>query len=166
MKSKQSIMSHPGVIQFKKKYKDINDTLYWIVEQAKASYPYAVENFNQQTPEQLFKTFRLITQYKSDPKDRELIQSLPTMLEDNWHGISGAGDCDCFVTGLIAMLWATGVYDIDIVLAGRNRRVPKHIYLYIYDNAGNRYVMDATEPFFNSERYYPFTQALPVPYPV
>ena len=150
-----------GNIIFKKKYGNINDTLYWIIEQAKASYPYAVENFTPSTPEQIFNTFRNLTEFHSDPKGVELIQSLPTLLTDNYHGISGAGDCDCFVTSLIALLWASGYTDISIVLTGRDKKTPKHIYLYVYVN-GTRYTMDATQAYYDSERHYPYKQEIPI----
>ena len=151
-----------GTIIFKKKYKNINDTLYWIIEQAKASYPYAVESFAQyDNPEQLFKVFKNLTHFRSDPKGTELIQSLPTLLENNWHGVAGGGDCDCFVTGLIALLWASGFHDMSIVLSGRTKGAPKHIYLYVYVN-GERYTMDATEAYFDSEREYPYVQEIPI----
>lgn len=149
-------------IQFKQKYKDINDTLYWLIEQAKVSIPYAAEKFESyDNPRDIFNTFKLVTTYKNDPPGVELIQSLPTLIEDNYHGIPGAGDCDCFATSLIALLWANGFNKINIVLASRTKKYPQHIYLtVIYKD--KEYILDATQPYYNSERHYPYKQYLPL----
>lgn len=149
------------MIQFTQKYKDINDTLYWLIEQSKAHLPYAMSLPSFDTPQELFETFKFWTKYENDPRDRELIQGLHTLLEENYHGWPGLGDCDCFTCGLISLCWANGFNDLYIVLAGRNPRTPSHIYLMI-DHDGESYVMDATEPYFDSERYYPFKQRLKI----
>ena len=40
--------------------------------------------------------------YQKDPESVELFQTYNTLFYDNWHGLPGAGDCDCFVIATLA----------------------------------------------------------------
>ena len=146
----------------KRNYKDINDTLRAIKTQIIDGIDYAVEECPRfQNPQQLYNWLMYRCKYKNDPKNIELLQTLPTLLEDNFHNSSGAGDCDCFSIGLITLMIAQGWDDINVVLAGRTRKSPVHIWVEVKWK-GNWYTMDLTNREFNKERFYPLTQRIPV----
>jgi hypothetical protein len=93
-----------------------------------------------------------------DPQGTELLQSMPSMFSSkNKHGIYGAGDCDCIVIAALACLEVKNFKKKGIVLAGRSRTTPVHIYNYV-----NGVPMDLTNEHFNKERKYAFRQWLPV----
>jgi predicted transglutaminase-like cysteine proteinase len=83
------------------------------------------------------------------------------LLNDNWHNIPGAGDCDCFTISTIALLISQGWKNIKIILVGRSEGAPVHIYTVIYWK-GKRKVLDLTNKKYNQERKYPLIQELPV----
>lgn len=142
-------------------YQDLNHALKLFRGQVSESIPYAINELPPlDTPEQIFNYLKLRTKYKKDPKGRELFQTLPTLLENNWHGITGHGDCDCFTIAALAVLLANGFKDCGIVLVGRNPLVPVHIYAYV-DYKGKREYLDLTNRVYNYERFYPFKQHIP-----
>lgn len=142
-------------------YKDLNHALKLFRRQVSESIPYAIESLPKfNTPEEAFNYLKLRTRYKKDPKGRELFQTLPTLLENNWHGITGHGDCDCFTIAALAVLIANGFNDCGIVLVGRNPLVPVHIYAYV-DIDGKREYFDLTNKVYNYERFYPYKQHIP-----
>jgi len=128
--------------------------------QAYDSLPYAADvcpQFN--SPEQLFNWLKMRIIFREDPEGIELLQTMPTMFEKNWHGIPGAGDCDCFVITSIACLKVNGFDDIQIVLSSGNKRMPSHIYMAVLD--GDRWkAFDLTNRYYGEERSYPFRQLL------
>jgi len=143
------------------KYRGINQTLEAIREQILDSYDYCAGNFSARTPEGLFKLIKANVTYHDDPKGVELLQSSQTLFEDNYHGVRGAGDCDCFTITALASLMVNGFTDNEIVLAGKSSRQPSHIYCRTWYN-GEWYVLDLTEPFFNKERNYKYRQTIRV----
>lgn len=146
----------------KQAYKDINDTVKHIKIQILDGMDYALFNCPSfKDPDQLFTWLKERITYKNDPKGTELLQTLPTLMEDNWHGIPGAGDCDCFTIAFTTLAIAQGWKDIKIVLVGRNDKTPVHIYNVIYWK-GRRTVCDLTNKVINKEREYPFYQEIPV----
>ena len=84
-----------------------------------------------------------------------------TLFKNNYWGISGAGDCDCFSILVLAMCVAHGWNKQEIILAGRSKLMPVHIWTVVYVD-GKRYSMDLTNAYCNVERNYKFTQVLPV----
>lgn len=150
------------VIEFKKKYTDINEVLYWIVEQALAGVPYCRDTFPHfDNPAEMYYYFNRRVTFHDDPQGIELIQSPYTLFEDNFFGIPGAGDCDCFVTLLLSACWANGWPYINILLYGRTKQRPSHISMCV--EIGDRlYYMDLTEKKFDVERPYPYRQKLPL----
>lgn len=149
-------------IELRKPYKNINEVLFYIVEQAKIGVNYcknSAPKFND--PQKLFNYYNHRVIYKNDPPNTELIQSAGTLFENNFHGIPGAGDCDCFATLLLSSLWANGMNENYIVLYGRSKRHPSHISIMTVFN-GNDFYLDLTEKKFNTERHYPFKQLIPV----
>lgn len=141
-------------------YPNLQEALLFFKAQVLDSVKYCFDNTPKfDTPEELFNYLKIRTTYKNDPKGRELFQSSQTLFDNNYHGIVGAGDCDCFTLTCLACCIANDWYKIGIVLAGRSSIKPSHIYQYI-DWKGTRYYMDLTNKIFNQTRYYPYTQEI------
>jgi len=140
-------------------YKDLNHSLRCLRGQVMDGIPYAQENIPPlNSPEKIFMWLKLRTKYKNDPKGTELFQTLPTLLDDNFHGRTGYGDCDCFTIAALTILLANGFTDCGIVLVGRNRSNAVHIYAWVVDDTGERKILDLTNRVYNYERTYPFKQ--------
>lgn len=148
-------------MQLREQYRDINHTLKMLIVQVYDSIPYAAEQCPRMNPEQIFNWLKLQTVFRNDPPGVELLQSYPTLMENNQHGIPGAGDCDCFTIAAIACLKVNGYDDIAIVLRGRNTETPVHIYPAVL-NGKKWQPFDLTEKFYGSERKYPYKQILPI----
>jgi len=146
-------------MKFKKKYKSLADTLKALQIQARESIPVCYEITDGiKDPEDLFYYLKSITTYKNDPAGIELIHSVHSLFEDNYHGIPGAGDCDCFTVLSLACLHCVTITPY-VVLAGNQKSNPTHIY-----SSGiwrkKYFTFDLTQKFFNSEREYKFRQIL------
>jgi hypothetical protein len=143
-------------------YTDINATMRGIRQQVIDSLEFCVNEMPRfDDPEQMFKALKNMVTYKNDPPGTELLQSVPTLFKNNYWGISGAGDCDCFSILVLAMCVAHGWNKQEIILAGRNKLMPVHIWTVVYVD-GKRYAMDLTNAYCNVERNYKFIQVLPV----
>ena len=143
-------------------YTDINATMRGIRIQVVDSLNFCVNEMPTfDNPEQMFKALRNMTTYKNDPPNVELIQSVETLFNQNYWGIRGAGDCDCFTVLVLAMCCAHGWNEQEIVLVGRSKLAPVHIWSTVKYN-GKRYSMDLTNAYFNIERKYKYIQRLPV----
>ena len=142
-------------------YKNLNDTLRHFKAQVIEGIPYAKKNLPEFTdPQQIFDYLKLRTKYKHDPKDTELFQTLPTLLENNYHGQSGLGDCDCFSIALCSILAANNFKNFGIVLVGRNRLTPVHIYCYVIDANNQKKYLDLTNKYYDQTRCYPYRQEI------
>ena len=75
--------------------------------------------------EQIFNHLKSHFVYKEDPKGIELLQSMPSLFQDNYWGIAGAGDCDCATITSCAVLLVNG-YKTGFSLYG-NGKQPTHI---------------------------------------
>jgi hypothetical protein len=75
--------------------------------------------------EQIFNHLKSVTHYKEDPSNVELLQSMPSLFEDNYWGTPGTGDCDCFTITSCAVLLVNG-YKTGFSLYG-NGKQPTHI---------------------------------------
>jgi hypothetical protein len=145
----------------KEKYSNINRVLEGIYIQTVESIPYCIKNFIYDDPEQMFKNLKLLTVYHKDPPRTELIQTVPTLFDNNYWGIPGAGDCDCFTVLTLAVCVANGWNNNEIILKGRSTKNPAHIYSStVFD--GKKYTLDLTNTYINIERKYPLTQYLKV----
>ncbi len=143
-------------------YKDINRTLRGLRTQVIDSLEYCVFNMPKfDNPVDMFNHLRLITTYRLDPKNVELIQTVPTLMESNYHGVSGAGDCDCFTVLTLAMCIANGWNDNFIILVGRTKVSPVHIYSAVKFK-GELITLDLTNAYANIERPYKYRQIIPV----
>jgi len=150
----------------KKKYKDLNETLRYLKVQVIESVPFAcaVIPGNVTTPEQFYSWMKKRLIYKNDPKNAELLQTMPTMLLGDFWGTPGLGDCDCFTISTLASAICLGWHNVYIALVGRERSHPVHIYTVIYRN-GKREVLDFTNKKYNQERdSYKYIQEIPVPW--
>jgi hypothetical protein len=139
-------------------YKSLKHTLGCLKDQVIDSIPY-VSDYIPDTiysPEDLFYFLRSITTYKNDPKGRELLQTLQTMMERN-----GYGDCDCFTIATLASNYYLRFGPQFVNLVGNERKGPSHIYSSVYDKKRNLVcAMDLTNPYYNTERKYAYIQTL------
>jgi hypothetical protein len=143
-------------------YTDINATMKGIRTQVIDSIEYAQNNLPRfKNPEQMFNVLKQMTTYRNDPPGVELLQSVGTLFENNYWGVSGAGDCDCFSILVLTCCLVNGWNNQEIILAGRSRLAPVHIWTRVKFK-GRWYDVDLTQPYINSVRPYKFTQALPV----
>ena len=143
------------------RYKNIKRTMTGVKVQILDSLDYT-DKFLPTIPKydivMLWKTLKPIVRYRNDPKDRELLQSVPTLFSNNFHGIPGAGDCDCF-TILTTTACIVLNFPCKICLVGRSHKEPVHIYNKIWD--GKYYVpFDMTNNQVGKERYYPIKQEI------
>lgn len=146
----------------KVEYRDINHTLQGLREQVIDSLEYCCNELPRfSNPTDLFNFCKSITVYENDPPEIELIQTVQTLLENNFHGVSGAGDCDCFTVLTLALCIASGMNDNYIVLVGRSKVAPVHIYSAVKFK-GKLYTLDLTNPYINVERPYKYRQFIPV----
>ncbi|MBW1841119.1 MAG: hypothetical protein JRI75_04935, partial [Deltaproteobacteria bacterium] len=110
-------------------YKDIHHTLEMLLHQAAESVPYCVENLPSfENPQDMWHFLKNATTYKLDPPGIEMIQTAHSLFHDNYHNITGAGDCDCFTVLTIAATIANSLGTPYIELRGNNKRQPSHIY--------------------------------------
>jgi hypothetical protein len=143
-------------------YTDINAVMKGIRTQVLDSFFYCKNEMPTfQDPEEMFNNLRNMITYKNDPPGIELLQSVPTLFEDNYHGISGAGDCDCFSILVLSMCAVHGWSDQEIILAGRTKLAPVHIWTRV-KHGGKWFDMDLTQTYFNTSRDYKYIQKLKV----
>lgn len=143
-------------------YTDINATMRGIRTQVIDSLDFCVNEMPTfRDPEEMFKALKNIVVYKNDPDGTELLQTVPTLLTNNYWGINGAGDCDCFSILVLSMCCVHNWNDQQIVLAGRSKLAPVHIWTRV--KWGKRwYEMDLTQPYFNTKRKYKYYQYIDV----
>ena len=118
-----------------KRYRSLRDTLQQLDIKIGESLPFAErwsrgQGLQGRTPEDLFYQLKAVTVYKNDPPGVELLQSMPSLFLDNYHGIPGAGDCDCFTITSCACLLAEG-YKTGYTLYGNGAHAT-HIAADVY----------------------------------
>jgi len=148
--------------QLKKRYKDLNEVLSYIRLQVEESIPFAAGYCPQSSdPVSLFHWMKPRLKYRKDPPGVELLQSFPTLMNNNYYGSPGTGDCDCFT---IAMIAACAVQNwpgsrIWIKLSGRNKLTAVHIWSGV-DYKGKEIALDLTNPIPTYERDYQYIQKI------
>ena len=141
-------------------YKDLDQTLKGIHTQVNDSLNYCAQNMPiYDNPRQMYYGLLSMVKYKNDPPGVELLQSVPTLFENNFWGYSGAGDCDCMSILVLSMCAVHKWHKQRIVLCGRNKIAPVHIFTQVYYN-GEWVTMDLTRRLFNSHKHYKFYQLL------
>lgn len=147
----------------KKKYTTLNDALKLFRLQVIESINFLNKNFEPEglSPEEIFNYLKKNTTYIKDPKGVELFQTYQTFFYKNFHRMPGAGDCDCFTIAALAELYFNNYRNIGIVLVGRSRIKPVHIYAYVKNGSEYNY-LDLTNKVFNFERNYPYRQHIPL----
>jgi len=139
-------------------YKSLAHTLKMIKRQALESIPYVRSNIPKgMDTKEIFDYLKERVTYKHDPKGIELVHTPKSLFEDNFHGKPGYGDCDDFTTLGIAALKASGIPEakIDVVLTGRKKYTPRHIYLAVDGTP-----FDLTNDQLGEERKYPYKQSI------
>lgn len=149
------------------KYRDLKQVLLALKAQTIASIPAAYSLGIKGTPEQIFYRLKSMVVYQNDPEGNELLQQTATLLNlngNNYHGIDGAGDCDCFTITALAVLRCAGYKNLFITLAGYGFSTPPvHIFANVYmANKNKIYTFDLTQDNFNTSRHYPYFQRLPI----
>jgi hypothetical protein len=149
-------------MQLREKYSTLDRVLWGIREQIIDSVEYVKNNFPPlNTPDEVFNYCKMISTYVPDPPDVELVQSVPTLLENNQNGVIGGGDCDDLTVLTIAACIANNLKPNYIFLCGRNKSNAVHIYSGVkYD--GKIYTLDLTNQFINMERPYQYCQILEI----
>lgn len=88
-----------------------------------------------QTPEDCFMWLKTKTRYEHDPAGVELLQSFQSLILDNFHGVPGAGDCDCLtIAGAAALQTRRRPANVKLIYAG-NGDNPTHIFLTVNEKA-------------------------------
>jgi hypothetical protein len=145
-------------------YPGLKKTLQYLLDQSIISIPYCAAIWGtNNTIRDIWTIGKQNLTYINDKSGVEQIQSVGTLFENNIHGKSGGGDCDCFSVFAVAMLLASGVdpSNIYIVLQGRKKDIPSHILIGVEQN-GEFIFLDFTQPHYNTIRSYNFYQILPI----
>lgn len=139
-------------------YVSLTHTLKLLKQQVIDSLPYMSDYIPSDisNPEDLFYFLKTITKYRNDPKNIELLQMVPTLMDRG-----GKGDCDCFTILTLASCIYLGFKPNYVNLVGRKRIAPTHIYSSVYDRSRNLVcAMDLTNASYNMERPYNYIQTL------
>jgi len=151
---------------FFREYDDLADTLIHLKRQVKDSLAYArsvLPAFD--SPEELFSYLKARVIYLSDPlhtdkEPIELLMTMQTMMKGTRTGKPGAGDCDDFTITSLASLKVSGFNDLYVILVGRKKSNPVHIYAGVKWN-GKLCAFDLTNSRFDYERVnYKYKQPL------
>lgn len=145
----------------KEKYTTLQRTLDGMQVQIQDSLSYA-RNFvpRGETPRSLFTLLKQHTTYRHDPPGVELLQSMPTLMHNNFYGIPGAGDCDCFTITAVACCVVENI-PVRIVIVGNTANTPTHVYCEVLD--GGRYVaFDLVNEFYGETKKYKYLYRIKV----
>jgi hypothetical protein len=142
-------------------YKNLQNTVDMIGLQVKNSIKFADQWLPQylEGPAELFWILKNNTAYVADPPGIELLQSMPSLFNDNYWGIPGAGDCDCFTIATIASCVARNI-PVRMVLVG-NGKQPSHVYAEVQDK-GTWIPFDLVAPMYGETKPYAKKQLLGV----
>lgn len=101
---------------------------------------------------EIFKTLKPLVKFKSDPPDNDTIQGISTLFSNakNIHGLSGLGDCDCFVSAVASIAIANKL-PFQYIIQGNDK--PSHIAIKVCND-----IVDLTNPTANYLRNYNFTK--------
>lgn len=141
-------------------YKDLDQTLKGIHTQVNDSLDYCAKYMPiYNNPKDMYYSLLPMIKYKNDPPGIELLQSVPTLFENNYWKQSGAGDCDCFSILVLSLVSVHKFGPQRIVLCGRSKLAPVHIFTQVYYNK-EWITLDLTRRLYNSHKPYKFYQFL------
>lgn len=136
-------------------YPNLNESLKYLRLQVIDSLKYCNQFKKLNSLKDVFDFCKSRFTYKSDPIGVEYFQTVQTLLKNN-----GLGDCDDATIFVLSILCVNNFDNFGIILAGRNKYRPTHIYCYAYEN-GKKFNLDLTNKNFNQIRNYPFKQFIP-----
>ena len=145
----------------KYRYKSLQDTLKQMSAQIAESVPYA-DHFvpRSTTTKELWTILKDNLVYKNDPPGIELLQSFPSLMEDNFWGVPGAGDCDCFTIAAASCAVARGI-PVRCVIVGNTSDAPSHIYCQMFED-GRWIDFDLVNSDYGYTKPYKYKQILNV----
>lgn len=150
-----------GGMVLKERYTNLARTMEAMQIQIEDSLDYARYFTPRGTsPRELFFLLKQHTVYRHDPPGVELLQSMPTLMENNYWGVRGAGDCDCFTIAAVACC-AVERIPVRICLVGNSTNSPTHVYAEVMD--GGRWVpFDLVAPFYGETKKYRYLHTIKV----
>jgi len=142
-------------------YKSLDHTLKAMAVQIADSLDYADKFLPVETSvDEIWRILKDNLIYKNDPPGVELLQSFPTLMEDNYWGTPGAGDCDCFTIAAISCAVVRG-FPSRAVVVGNVKEAPSHIYAELWD--GSKWVIfDLVNTTLGEAKSYKYVQRLKV----
>ena len=148
-------------MQLKEKYTTLQRTLDCMQLQIDESLSFA-RNFvpRGETPRSLFALLKAHTTYRHDPPGVELLQSMPTLMHNNFYGIPGAGDCDCFTITTVACCKVENI-PVRIVIVGNTEKNPTHVYAEVMDR-GRWVAFDLVNDFYGETKKYRYLSRIKV----
>jgi hypothetical protein len=148
-------------MQLREPYRDIRHTMRMFGRQVKDSLAYA-RNFipANADPKEIWYILKQHLTYKNDPPGVELLQSFPTMMENNYWGTPGAGDCDCFTIAAVSCAVVNHI-PVRIVIVGNHKDGPSHVYCEM-KYKGRWDVFDLVNPFYGETKAYRHRQVIDV----
>jgi transglutaminase-like putative cysteine protease len=90
----------------------------------------------------------------------ELLQRMESLFEDNYHGVSGAGDCDCFTIAAVACAVANDI-PVRICIVGNSPKGPSHVYCEMKEN-GKWVAFDLVNAFYGETKPYKYKKIIAV----
>lgn len=142
-------------------YKDIGHTIEMMGRQIEDSLGYAAGFApGEPDPKHLFFILKQNLVYHNDPEGIELLQSFPSMMENNYWGIPGAGDCDCFTIAAVACCIENGI-PVRIVIVGNSPAAPSHVYCEVLDQ-GKWIPFDLVNSQYGETRSYAYKKYIDV----
>jgi len=139
----------------KQKYRSLAHTIEMIGVQVRDSLDYAKSFVPRYTSiDELWRILKDNLVYKHDPPGVELLQSFPSLMNDNYWGIPGAGDCDCFTIAALSCAWVSG-FPCRAVVVGNSSEAPSHIYAEVFDRDKQKWVIfDLVNDSIGVTKYY------------
>ena len=158
---KRSLFVFLASMRAKYKYKSLEDTLRQMSAQIAESVSYADHFIPRSTNvREIWTILKDNLVYKHDPPNIELLQSFPSLMEDNYWGTPGAGDCDCFTIAACACAVARKI-PVRCVIVGNQSDAPTHIYCQMWD--GKSWVdFDLVNSDYGVTKPYKYKQILNV----
>ena len=149
-------------MKMKVPYKNIGHTVEMMGKQIEDSLDYATSFApGESNPRHLFHILKQNLTYHNDPPGVELLQSFPSMMENNYWGIPGAGDCDCFTIAAEACCIENDI-PVRIVIVGNSADAPSHVYAEVLDPNQGWTPFDLVNPFYGQTKDYTYEKRISV----